>query len=126
MSEQIRRAQVWVNNNLLVEVETAELNFESNAERAHGQEGVLGAGQGNPEVEIRFSGATIVNKKAGMSAIEDAMVAQEDVTAVYRQGTSTYQMSGRVKTGSYSSDNRSGMPKHNFTIINTENPKKLA
>lgn len=126
MSEQIRRAQVWVNNNLLVEVETAELTFNSNSEAQHGQEGVLGNSQGNLEVEIRFTGATIVNKKVGLSAIEDAMVAQEDVTVVYRQGSSTYQMAARVKTGSYSSDNRSGVPKHNFTLGNSENPKKLA
>lgn len=125
MAEQIRRAQLYINNNLVIETETADLSFESNAERAHAQEGVISASQGNVELEIRFNGVTPVAKGPGLQALEDAMVSQTDVTAVYKQGASTYQCACRVKTGSYNSDSRSGMAKASFTLINTENPKKL-
>lgn len=125
MAEQIKRASVFINNNKVAETETAEWSVETNAEQLHAQEGVIGASQGNLMCELRLNGAHPVNKQAGLQSVEDAMNDQTDVVCIYKMGVTTWQCAMRVKQGSYSSDNRSGTAKSSFTLINTENPKKL-
>jgi len=120
--EDIVRATIYIASGKLAELESSTLTSNTNGERMHGQDGVLGASVGNPEIEI--SGNFIRTKipKAALAALEAAHHAQTAVGVLYKIGTTQYTVNCRITTLAYNSDSRTGTHKGTATMINVDNP----
>lgn len=125
MASKWKRAKLWVNNNLVAEVESTEGTFNANTERAHIQDGVDGASEGNVEIDVRVNIVKYVDQKAGAQAIEDAMFNQTPLTATYLIGSTAFSCDYRVGQGTFNSETKTGTSKASFTLMSASVPQVL-
>lgn len=124
MAETVR-ATLYASDSKLVEVESSDFSSKTNAERLHGQEGVLGGSSGNPEVDIR---ANIIPTKTPSGAYDklvDAHLSQKEIVAIYKFGLRTMKVPVKVTELSANSDNRTGVVKGTLNLMSTGNPEPI-
>lgn len=121
----IKRAAVYINSAKLAECSDSSFDHNNNSEQMHGQEGVLGATDGNQTVQFQFDTVRPTSLTNAATALEDAMMSQALVSCVYAFGGKQYQVACKVQTAKMSSESKSGTLKGSWTLINAENPKLL-
>lgn len=124
MAEEIRRASAYVESMKVAEMESSDYSENTNGERMHAQDGVLGISTGNPEVELRFNVIRPVNPKGALMKMEEVIAGQQYVTLSYKIGTKIISAAYKCTQRSYSSDSRTGTMKGTFTFMNAENPSE--
>lgn len=121
----IVRASLYIQSQKIVEVESSDLASKTNAERLHGQEGVLGASKGNREVDIRCNVIPTKQPSGAFDKLADAHRDQTTVQVVYRVGNRNHSMDCVVSEFGANSENRSGVVKGSFSLMNTSDPTEV-
>ena len=122
---QVVRASVYIDSHKVVEIESSDLASKTNGERMHGAEGVVGISNGNQEVDVRCNIVGLKQPGGAVGKLHDAHNSQADVDVFYKFGGKSYQMACKITELSLNGDNRSGVARGSFTLMNAEPPKQV-
>lgn len=115
----VERAQLFIGNKLIVEVETAKYGHDNGDDQGDGVIGAVFFSTGNDRTTMDF---TTVTPKTGhqATAMKQAVINHTDVEmAVFVDGN-VERVSGRLKSRDYDSESKSGMVKCSWKFIGSK------
>lgn len=118
----IKRASLYIDGQKLAECSTSEMQINTNDDRQHGQEGVLGGTTGNTEVDFNFDMVIIVGFPGASKKVADAILKHKEVSMGFFHGGRFLSCSAKFKTATYKSDAKGGTLVGSFSAMSTAEP----
>ncbi len=122
MAAIIKRAQLFIGDNKIAELQTVNKKGATNGERAHGADGVIGFTTGNPELDFTANTCIPVAPKAGLTALRNAFRTQAYVTMSFVEGSDVITTTCKCVSETVTSEAKNGTLGGEWVLSNAEDP----